>query len=54
MVELETVRIHFVIAALKNFKVIAANAASAYVQALIGKLVHAVAGQDFDHCQGVV
>ena len=45
VVELETVRIHFVIAA---------NAALAYFQALIDELVHAVAGQDFDHCQGVV
>jgi len=35
--ELETVRILFVIAALKKFKVIAADVASAYVQALTGE-----------------
>jgi len=53
---LETVRILFVIAALKKFKVIAADVASAYVQALPGELVYAIAGQefDFDHCQGII
>jgi len=47
VVELETVRILFVIAALKKFKVIAADVASAYVQALTGELVYAIAGQEY-------
>ena len=40
VVELETVRILFVIAALKKFKVIAADVTSAYVQALTGCLLY--------------
>lgn len=47
VVELETVRILFVIAALKKFKVVAADVASAYVQALTDELVYAIAGQEF-------
>jgi len=52
VVELETVKILFVVAALKKFKVIAADVASAYVQSLTGELVYAIAGQEFGPWQG--
>jgi len=54
VVELETVRVLFVIAAFKKFKVIAAGAASAYVQALTSELVYAIAGQEFGPWQGKI
>ena len=43
---METVRILFVIVALKKFKVIAADVASTYVQALTDELVYTIAGQE--------
>jgi len=54
VVELETVRVLFVVAALKKFKVIAADVASAYVQALTGELVYAIAGHEFGPLQGKI
>ena len=54
VVELETVRILFVIAALKKFKAIAADVASAYVQTLTSELVYAIAGQEFGPWQGKI
>ena len=53
-VELEIVRILFVITAVKKFKVIAADVASAHVQALTGELVYAIARQEFGPWQGKI
>jgi len=54
VVELETVRGFYVNAALKKFKVIAADIASAYVQALTGERVHVIVGQNVGPWHGKI
>jgi hypothetical protein len=52
VVNLETIRIAFVIAALNNYKVIAADVSSAYIQANTIEKVYVVAGPEFGPLQG--
>lgn len=47
IVELETIKIDFVVAALKKMKVIAANITSAYIQPLTKELVFTIVNPKF-------
>ena len=45
--ELETIWILFVIAALKRFDIVADDVASAYIQVMVGEKVYTISGQEF-------
>ena len=45
--ELETIKILFVITSLNRFNVVAADVSSAYIQAMVEEKVYTIAGQEF-------